>query len=76
MQEKRKPVERVARAARGQSTVEYALLLFAFGSMVLAWGLVWHAGRDGSLLKLAIDASSHGIGGADALGSFKDISLF
>lgn len=76
MQREGKPVEGVRRATRGQSTLEYALLLVAFASMVLAWGVVWHGVRDGSLLRRAIDASSHLLGGADPLGAFRDLALF
>lgn len=66
----------LARGEGGQASVEYALVLFAFAALVLAMGMVWHAGRDGSLLKLARDASSHLVGGAGVLGFMRDISLF
>lgn len=61
---------------QGQSSVEYVVVLLAFLSMLLALGVVWHAGRDGALLGLAIDASSHQMGGSDALGGFRDILLY
>lgn len=60
---------------RGQSTVEYALVLFAFLSMLLSLGAVWHAVRDGALVDRAIEASSHQLG-ADVLGSARDLALF
>ena len=44
---------------RGQSTVEYLLVLMAFLAIVLALGSVWHAAQDGRLAELARDASSH-----------------
>lgn len=45
--------------AGGQSTLEYALVLMAFLSMLTALGLVWHAARDGALVRAATDASAH-----------------
>lgn len=66
----------VPRAWRGQSTVEYALVVVAFLSMVLALGVLWHAGRDGALLHRATEAASHQMGGSNVLGSARDISLF
>lgn len=62
--------------ARGQSTVEYLLVLLAFLSMVIAIAGVWKAGRDGLLLRSAVAASSHQMGGGDALGSAQDLALF
>ena len=46
---------------RGQSTVEYLLVLVAFVSAVGALGLLWHAGRDGVLVGLATQSASHGV---------------
>lgn len=66
----------VGRSERGQSSVEYVLVMIAFLSMVLALGSLWHAGRDGALLNQAVEASSHQLGGSDALGSMRDIALF
>lgn len=43
----------------GQSTLEYALVLVAFLSMVAALGLAWHAARDGTLVRMATDAATH-----------------
>ena len=45
--------------ASGQSTLEYALVLVASLSMVAALGLVWHAARDGTLVRMATDAAAH-----------------
>lgn len=61
---------------RGQSSVEYALVVIALLCMVLALGALWHAGRDGVLLNQAVGASSHQVGGSDVLGSMRDIALF
>lgn len=60
----------------GQSSVEYALIVMAFASMVLALGVLWHAGRDGALLDRAVRSSSHQLGGGDALGSLRDVALY
>ena len=64
------------RWVRGQSTVEYAVVVVAFLAMLATLGAVWHAGRRGSLTRRAVEASSHQLGGSDALGSIRDISLF
>ena len=66
----------LCREERGQSTVEYALVAIAFLSMVLALGALWHAGRDGLLLRRAVDAASHGLGGGGMLGALRDVALF
>ncbi|MBQ9317389.1 MAG: hypothetical protein IJ203_11290 [Atopobiaceae bacterium] len=64
------------RRVRGQSTVEYAVVVVAFLALLMALGTVWHAGRRGALTHRAVEASSHLLGGSDALGSARDISLF
>ncbi|WP_455136023.1 hypothetical protein [Thermophilibacter sp.] len=45
---------------KGQSTVEYLLVLSAFLAVVVVLGLLWHAGRDGALVGEATRAASHG----------------
>lgn len=64
------------RGTRGQSTVEYAVVLLAFLAMVAALAALWHAGREGRLLRLVVSAASHLLGGGDALGSANDVLLF
>lgn len=59
----------------GQSTVEYLLLLTAFAAMIGAFGLMWHAARDGVLVSHATDAASHSLGG-DITKALKDIVEF
>lgn len=76
MHERSWAAKELVRDLRGQSCVEYALVLIAFAAMVLAMGAVWHAGRDGALLRQARDASSHLVGGSGVLGMLRDISLF
>lgn len=63
-------------AERGQSTVEYALVLFAFLSCVGAMGVMWHAARNGPLVQRSVECSSHALSGADVLGSAQDIALY
>lgn len=64
------------RGTRGQSTVEYALVLLAFIWVAIGCAALWHGARDGRLLSGAIEAASHTFGGAGALSSLRDISLF
>lgn len=59
----------------GQSTLEYALLLFAFVAALGALGVVWHAARDGRVVGLAAEAASHGEA-QGLVGQVKDIALF
>jgi hypothetical protein len=47
------------RTTSGQSTLEYALVLLAFLATVATLGLLWHAGKDGGLLRLALKTASH-----------------
>ena len=60
----------------GQSSVEYALVLMAFLSMVAAFALIWHAGRDGALLRSATEAASHQLEWGDVRGSVRDLALY
>ena len=64
------------RDCNGQSSVEYALVMIAFVSMLAALACLWHAGRDGRLLRRAVEAASHQLGGGDALGEARDVALF
>ncbi len=49
------------RSVAGQSTLEYALVLMAFISMVVAMGALWHASRDGAMLERARRYASHSL---------------
>jgi hypothetical protein len=44
--------------------------------MALTMGAIWQAGRDGTLLRLAVGAASHGSGDGGLLGAARDIVLF
>lgn len=58
---------------RGQSTVEYAVVLLAFLALVVALGTVWHAARSGRLLHIAQDAAPHGVRGEGGSGLSEDV---
>ena len=62
--------------SRGQASVEYALVILAFAWILVSLGILWSAGRDGALLNRAVRSSSHQMGGEDALGSLRDVSLY
>ena len=61
---------------RGQSTVEYVLVLSVFLAMLLARGAVWTAVGAGGLARLGESASSHSLSGEGVLGGMRDIVLF
>lgn len=63
------------RDERGQSSLEYLLVLLAFAAMVAALAALWRAGRDGALVRLATEAASHGAG-QGALGMLRDVLAF
>ncbi|MBQ9005847.1 MAG: hypothetical protein IJ092_05680 [Atopobiaceae bacterium] len=64
------------RAERGQATVEYALVLFAFLASIVAMGTLWHTAREGALVRLCTEKASHGMSGEGAFGSAQDILLY
>lgn len=60
----------------GQSSVEYAIVVFAFLTSIVAMGVVWHAVRDGRLLEVARAASSHSFPSGITIGAMQDIATF
>ena len=64
------------RCERGQSTVEYAVVLAAFLSMLLALGALWHMTKSGLVLDMARDASSHNADGGLDLGLLQDVLAY
>ncbi len=62
----------LAREERAQSTLEYALTLFALMALISGIALLWRAGEQGVLARLVEDACSHGLDGLGVL----DIALF
>ena len=71
----RSPIAGWAAEERGQSTVEYALVVLAFLAALVALGLMWHAVREGAFQRLSQDAASHSLAGGLA-GLLRDIVLF
>ena len=63
----------VACDERGQATLEYAIVLLAFISMLAALSAMWHAAQRGVLLDRAVEASSHAIVDGGELGAVQDI---
>lgn len=43
----------------GQATVEFAVVLVAFISLLIAFGAIWDAIRDGLLIQHALQCASH-----------------
>lgn len=61
--------------SKGQSTLEYLLVLVAFGATIAAFGALWRVAADGGLFDLVRQGASHLLEGAFASG-LKDIALF
>ncbi len=61
---------------RGQSTVEYALIVFAFMASIVGLGAIWHGARDGVLLRLCTESLSHELSARGDVGSVQDVSLY
>ena len=60
----------------GQSSVEYALVLLAFLSLVVALSCVWQAAHEGRILAIAREASSHNAEGGVSVGLLQDVTAF
>lgn len=56
--------------------MEYALVLMAFLSMVLALAAIWKSAQSGRLLEVAHDASSHNVEGGGGLGFLQDLTAY
>ena len=61
--------------AKGQSTVEYALVLFAFLAIVVALSRVVSYAGDGRLYTTIIGSGSHSLE-SDVLSVFQDVLLY
>ncbi len=60
------------RGERGQSTLEYLLILSAFAAVVAALALLWRTAQAGGLQRIAVEATSHSM--AEGLGAaLKDV---
>lgn len=69
-------VGKLTSSDRGQGTVEYALVLYAFVAMLVGMAAVWHALSDGVLVNLATDSASHASGDGLSMGSLQDLLLY
>lgn len=65
---------RRGRGQRGQSSVEYALVLLAFLAIAIALCALWHAAHEGRLLGIARDHASHN--SDDAVGFLQDVEAY
>lgn len=59
----------------GQSTVEYAVVLFAFLGMILGMGALWHLLQDAEPVKHALQSASHHIASM-APGALADVFYY
>lgn len=62
----------VRREERAQATVEYAIVVVALLSIIVACAAVWHAGTEGVFAEITREAASHALAAAGAI----DISLY
>lgn len=60
---------------RGQGTVEYALVLFAFLSMMAGAGAMWHLLESGQPVQHALQGASHHLSSV-APGAFSDVFMY
>lgn len=64
------------RQQAGQSSVEYALVLFAFMASVVALCALWRAASGGGLLGLAVRHASHTFDGSLSIGLMQDVMAY
>ncbi len=60
------------RGTRGQSTLEYLLVMSAFAALVAGIALLWRTAQAGKLQEIAITASSHSAA-EGAVAALKDV---
>lgn len=65
----------ILREQSGQATTEYAVVFAAFIGMLAVIGAIWHAARDGALLRRAEEFAAYALEGG-GLGAWQDILLF
>lgn len=66
---------RKLRDRAGQGTLEYALVLFAFLSMVAGVSAVWHLLEAGKPVEHALQGASHHVSSV-APGAFSDVFMY
>ena len=64
------------RGCSGQSTLEYALVMFALLASIVAIGAVLSFIQDPSSFKTVIDGSAHVLTDSDAFGTVQDLAAF
>lgn len=62
------------RETRGQSTVEFAVVMAALLCIAIGLGALWHVMRDGLFVSHAITCASHNLSGAP--GSWLDVFAY
>ncbi len=60
------------RGTRGQSTLEYLLIMSAFAVLVAALALLWRTAQAGKLQEIAVAAASHS-SGEGVVAALKDV---
>lgn len=63
------------RSHRGQSTVEFAIVLAAFICIALGLSSLWHAFDRGLLVQYALQSASHHLQSVD-LGAWSDVLAY
>ena len=63
------------RAARGQASVEFALVLFAFVALLAGLGALTDFSRSGALAEHAAAGASHAVGNGD-VGAWADVFAY
>lgn len=71
----RRSETRSRRVARGQSTVEYALVVVAFLALVIALGALWRLFEGGTVTLHALQSASHHLQDV-ATGAWGDVFLY
>ena len=64
------------RGTSGQSTLEYALVMFALLASIAVMGTLAVFLREPSIYRTVIEGSAHVFAGSDALGSVQDLAVF
>ena len=65
-----------SRATSGQSTVEYAIVLFAFLAMVVALGSIWRAAQSGRIQSMARSSASHSLDQGLSIDFLQDVTAY
>ena len=68
-------VGKLARSNAGQGTVEYAVILFAFISVVAGLGALWQLFDTGAPVRHALQSASHHVQSV-APGAFSDVFMY